>query len=178
MIKGTFVGLRAIEEVDLHQLLLWRNDPSLRRFFREYRELNFTQQLEWFDKKVNHDASTRMFSIVDIETNELLGACGLCYIDWANRTADFSIYLGHKGLYIDSEYAPEAAHLLIGYGFDELSLNRLWSEIYSFDKQKSVFFNNLGFKLEGTHRQTHWGEGFWCDSLFYALLRSDLNPIK
>ena len=134
MLKGKYVGLRAIEESDLSQLLLWRNQPNYRRFFREYRELSQTNQRNWFDSKVLNDKSTEMFSIVDINTGELLGACGLCYIDWINRNADFSIYIGKDDLYIDEKYAIEAAQIMMKYGFEELNLHRLWSEIYSFDE--------------------------------------------
>lgn len=173
MIKGQYTGLRAIEETDLNQLLEWRNGPDLRRYFREYRELNFAQQMKWFNDKVNNDNSTRMFSIVELESSRLLGACGLCYIDWINRTADFSIYIGADNLYVDSKFAPDAAKVLITYAYDELGLNRLWSEIYSFDAKKKTFFEGLKFSLDGRHRETHWAEGSWCDSLFYSLLKAD-----
>ncbi len=185
MIQGRVTALRAIEENDLAQLLAWRNRPELRRYFREYRELNGTQQRAWFDSKVNGDAGTRMFAIVDAvtgrllgETNEgrLLGACGLCYIDWVNRTADFSLYLGADGLYIDGHLAPDAAVTLIRYAFEELGLNRLWSEIYAFDTPKTALFKRLGFQLDGRHRQTHWAEGVWHDSLYFSLLASDPRP--
>lgn len=174
MLKGKYVGLRAVEESDLSQLLLWRNQPNYRRFFREYRELSQTNQRNWFDSKVLNDKSTEMFSIVDINTGELLGACGLCYIDWINRNADFSIYIGKDDLYIDEKYAIEAAQIMMKYGFEELNLHRLWSEIYSFDEAKNVMFDRLGFKLEGVHKETHWTEGKWCDSLFYGYVMHDL----
>ncbi len=203
MIAGRLTALRAIEERDLAQLLAWRNRPELRRYFREYRELNSTQQRAWFDSKVIGDVGTRMFAIVEApegrllgEAQEgrllgeaqagrllgvapegrLLGACGLCYIDWVNRTADFSIYIGADNLYIDQQLAPDAALALISYGFDELGLNRLWSEIYAFDTAKAAFFQQLGFTLDGRHRQTHWAEGAWHDSLYYSLLASDPRP--
>lgn len=174
MLKGKYVGLRAIEESDLSQLLLWRNQPNYRRFFREYRELSQTNHRNWFDSKVLNDKSTEMFSIVDVNTGELLGACGLCYIDWINRNADFSIYIGKDDLYIDERYAIEAAQIMMKYGFEELNLHRLWSEIYSFDEAKKVMFDRLGFKLEGVHKETHWTEGKWCDSLFYGYVMHDL----
>lgn len=175
MLKGQLTSLRAIEKDDLSQLLAWRNMPELRRYFREYRELNHEQQLSWFNTKVNNDAATRMFAIVDHQGN-LLGAAGLCYIDWVNRTADFSIYIGHEGLYIDDQLAPDAATTMIRYAFAELGLNRLWSEIYAFDDAKAKFFNRLGFSLDGRHRHTHWAENAWHDSLFFSLLASDPQP--
>ena len=177
MITGRLTALRAIEERDLGQLLAWRNRPELRRYFREYRELNSTQQRAWFDAKVNGDAATRMFAIEEGSTGRLLGACGLCYIDWVNRTADFSIYIGADEIYIDEQWAPDAAISLLRYGFDELGLNRLWSEIYAFDVPKTAFFERLGFQLDGRHRQTHWAQGAWHDSLYFSLLATDARPV-
>lgn len=180
MLQGRHVGLRAIEPHDLPQLLAWRNDPRLRRYFREYRELNSTQQQQWFDTRVVNDPSTRMFAVVERapgpSAGRLLGAAGLCYIDWVNRTADFSLYIGADDLYIDDRYAPDAAVAMIDYAFDELGLNRLWSEIYAFDESKRRFFETLGFSLDGVHRQTHWAEGAWHDSRYYSLLASDARP--
>lgn len=173
MLSGKYITLRAVEKNDLEKLLEWRNTPSLRRYFREYRELNYSQQLSWFEEKVNNDPSTRMFSILNKKDGKLIGACGLCYIDWINKTADFSIYIGADDLYIDDIYAPDAAKVMKRYAFDELALNRLWAEIYSFDTQKFEFFKTLNFTLEGTHRQTHWGEGKWHDSYFFGYVKSD-----
>lgn len=173
MLKGVCTGLRAIERQDLPQLLEWRNRPDFRRYFREYRELGLEQQEAWYQKHVLNDPSTRMFAIVDLDDGRLLGACGLCYIDWVNRSGDFSIYIGADGAYIDHAYAPDAARLLLAYGFDELNLHRVWAEIYSFDAIKTDFLKSIGFRLEGRHRQTHWSEGKWCDSLFFGLLAKE-----
>lgn len=170
MLTGNIVGLRAIEKSDLPKLMDWRNQPEYRRFFREYRELNSTNQQGWFDSKVIQDKSTEMFAIVELETGELIGACGLCYIDWINRNADFSIYIGKDNLYIDKKYAIDAAKRMIKYGYEELNLHRFWSEIYDFDEAKKEMFNTLGFEFEGRHKQTHWTEGHWCDSLYYGLV--------
>ena len=173
MLSGKYVGLRAIEEADLPMLLSWRNDPVLRKYFREYRELNSAQQHDWFKSKVNSDPCTRMFSIVNLETHELLGACGLCYIDWINRSADFSMYLGYQSLYLDQKFAPDAAETMRRYAYTEIVLHRLCAEVYAFDIVKIAFFQQLKFLLDGTHRQTHWHESQWVDSLFFSHLSSD-----
>lgn len=173
MLKGDFVGLRSIERQDLLQLLEWRNKPEYRRYFREYRELGMDHQNNWYEKKVLQAPSTMMFAIIELATCKLIGACGLCYIDWLNRTADFSIYIGDNELYIDKKFAPDTCKVLRAYAFDELRLHRLWSEIYDFDNSKKNLFDTLGFQLEGRHRETHWSEGKWHDSLFYGYLATD-----
>lgn len=173
MLTGEHVGLRAVEREDLEQLLAWRNRPELRRYFREYRELSLDQQRQWYEKYVLADPCTRMFAIVELASGRLLGACGLCYIDWVQRNADFSIYIGADGLYIDERLAPDAARVMAAYAFNDLNLHRVWAEIYSFDAPKQRFFEALGFSLEGRHRQTHWFEDEWHDSLYYSLLRHE-----
>lgn len=172
MIKGKYSGLRSIEKSDLPKLLEWRNQPEYRLFFREYRELSSDHQLAWYNNIVLNDTNTRMFAIVELETGELIGACGLCYIDWVNRSADFSIYIGKDNLYIDDHYAIDAARTLETYGFEELNLHRLWAEIYSIDEKKIKFLNQLTFINEGRLRETHWTQGQWVDSLYYGKIRS------
>lgn len=175
MLSGEHTCLRAVEREDLPQLLAWRNRPELRRYFREYRELGRDQQNAWYENVVLKDPATRMFSIIERASGRLLGACGLCYINWVDRSADFSIYLGADDLYIDARLAPDAARMLIRYGFDELGLHRLWSEIYAFDSAKEGLFGTLGFQHEARFRQNHWTEGGWHDSLIFGLLSSDLS---
>lgn len=173
MLSGEYTCLRAIEREDLPQLLAWRNKPEFRRYFREHRELSGEQQRAWFETVVLKDPSTKMFSIIEKGNGRLLGACGLCYINWLDRNADFSIYLGADDLYIDHRLAPDAARLLIRYGFDELGMHRLWSEIYAFDSAKQSMFETLGFQREACFRQNHWSEGGWHDSLIFGLLSGE-----
>jgi len=178
MIRLRSVGLRAIERADLPVLLGWRNRPELRRHFREYRELGGDQQEQWYRATVLDDDRTRMFAIVDLAGDRLLGACGLCAIDWINRIGDFSIYIGHDGLYIDDRFAPDAGRALLGYGFGEMGLHRIWCEIYDFDDAKKRLLAGLGFTLDGRHRETHWCEGTWHDSLFYGLLDREFAALS
>ncbi len=170
MLEGRHTGLRAIEHGDLAQLLEWRNRPDFRRYFREVRELSMADQERWYENVVLGDSRVHMFAITDKDDGRLMGACGLCYIDWVNRSADLSIYIGLDGLYIDDVLAPDAARTLLRYGFDELGLHRIWAEIYDFDTAKQQLFKTLGLKLDGRHREAHWAEGAWHDSLFYGIL--------
>jgi len=173
MTSGTYVGLRAIEKKDLPQLMQWRNNPELRKYFRETDEINSVNQEKWFETVTTKNSIHKMFSIIKLDTNELMGACGLCYIDWVNRSADFSIYLGYNDLYIDEKYAVEAAELMRNYGFNILNLHRLWAEIYSIDKSKKKFFDTLGFSLDGEFRESYWYANKWHNSILYSLLSTD-----
>jgi RimJ/RimL family protein N-acetyltransferase len=175
MLKGEYVGLRAVELEDLPQLMEWRNRPELRKFFRETNEISSYNQKRWFESISSKTSIHKMFSIVELDSNKLIGACGLVHIDWVNRSADFSIYIGYDGIYIDDKYAVETASLMRDYGFDILNLYRLWAEVYSIDSRKIEFFKEIGFKKDGQLRQTYWFEGEWHDSIFFSLLKSDIE---
>jgi RimJ/RimL family protein N-acetyltransferase len=173
VLRGEHVGLRAIEPSDLDQLRSWRNLPHFRRNFREFREIGPEQQKRWFEDVVSKDPRTLMFSIVQLQGATLIGAAGLCFIDWVSRNCDLSIYIGHDELYVDDRFATDAATLLLDYAYGDLGMHRVWVEIYAFDEAKRGFLEGLGFRLEGTHREHHFADGKWHDSLFYGLLSDE-----
>lgn len=174
MISGNKVYICALEKEDLKQLMEWRNLPDYRKYFREYREINSDMQLEWYEKKVIQDPSTIMFAIHSVHDNSLIGCCGLCYINWINRNADLSLYMGIERKYIDSDgYAEESCKLLFDYGFKELGLQKIWTEIYSFDEKKLSLYKKLGFKIDGELRNQYFYDGKWWNSYMLSLLESE-----
>jgi RimJ/RimL family protein N-acetyltransferase len=175
MITGKNIGLRAIETEDLAVMRDWRNREHYRKYFREYRELNLENQKDWFNSMYK-DPKTQMFGIVDIRNGELIGICGLCYINWVNRFADLSIYIGKDNLYIDPQrggYAWETLDLLFKYGFDQLNLHKIWSEIYTFDDKKHELFQNYGFHLDGVLRDNYFYDGRYMDGHVFSILAEE-----
>ena len=176
MLKGKHVSLFAVEKEDLQQLRDWRNNPNFRKHFREYQELNLAQQEKWFEEKVVADNTTLMFSIRRNDDNELLGCCGFVYINWVHRHADLSLYIGWEDAYIDDEgYAEESCRLLLDYGFNELCLNKIWTEIYEFDDKKKALYDKFDFRQDGLLRQNYWYDGKWWNSRILSLLSSGFN---
>lgn len=173
MITKGKIGLRAVEESDLENLKNWRNDQNFRKNFREFRELNTKNQQSWFDK-ISKSKNDFMFSIVELESHELIGACGLLYVDWINRSADFSFYIGKDLSYIDEKYSFDAAKTLLKYGFETLNLNKIWMELYEFDSDKLNFFKEkLGFLTDGKLRENCFSEGKYWDSYILSYTLSD-----
>lgn len=171
MITGKLASLRAINSEDLETLRAWRNEPCMRRFFREVTEINKEKQRAWFENRVLNDKNTIMLGIVDSKSQELIGAAGLCYIDWLDRHAEVSLYIGKDNAYIDDKFAPDALRLIIDYAFLELNLNRLWAEVYAIDTAKARLLEENGFALEGIMKKKHFTGGTYVDSLIYGLVR-------
>lgn len=179
MIKGKIVGLRSVEFKDLEQLKDWRNIPSFRKNFREFRELNSFNQEIWL-KKTNNSPNDFMFVFVNLKTSKIIGAGGLLYTDWIIRSADFSFYIGWNESYIDNKgFAIEATELLLEYGFNVLNLNKIWMELYEFDTAKLDFFlNKFNFKIDGTLRDNCFNDGKYWDSKIISLIKKDYELEK
>jgi RimJ/RimL family protein N-acetyltransferase len=179
MIKGKKVKLTAVERGDLQQLRDWRNKPEFRKYFREYRELSEADQNYWYETKVLKDPSTLMFSIRRADNDELIGCCGLVYIHWVYRHADLSLYIGWGNSYIDDHgYAEESCRLLLDYGFRDLGLNKIWTEIYVFDEKKKRLYEKLAFKVDGILRRNYFYDGKFWDSYILSILASEWNEIN
>ena len=176
MISGRKVYLKAVEKDDLEQLKEWRNLPDFRKHFREYREINSEMQQKWFENTIINDKNTIMFSIFDSNTNKLIGCCGLCYINWVHRNADLSLYIGHDQSYIDDTgFAEDACRVLLEYGFDELNLHKIWTEIYDFDDKKNNLYKKVGFKRDGVLRDHYFYNGAWSNSLILSILNTEFK---
>ena len=172
MLTGSLTGLRALEPEDLEQLREWRNRPENRKHFREYREIGPSSQKEWYEQ-TRCDHHYEMFGIVRLDNEWLIGATGLCFIDWLSRSAEVSLYIGEG--YVDSTYAPDALCTVMRYGFEDLGLHRLHAETYEFDTHKQNLLLNAEFRQEGELRDAHFTEGKWYDVYVYGLLSHEFN---
>jgi len=59
--------------------------------------------------------------------------------------------------------------------FNELCFNKVWTEIYDFDKMKKSLYDELRFKQDGLLRENYWYGGKWRDSRILSILCSEHN---
>ena len=62
---------------------------------------------------------------------------------------------------------------LLNYGFEELDLNKIWTEIYEFDNKKLELYNKFSFKLDGVLRENYFYKNNWYDSKVLSLLKKE-----
>jgi hypothetical protein len=170
-VRGNKVFLSAVEEDSLEQLRSWRNEPELRKYFREYREISKAMQKRWYENRVLGDKDQVNFEIHDLESGKLIGHCGLYYIDWIHRHAEFGIYVGDME-YRSGGYGSDALRALIKYGFNDLNLNKIWCEVYTNNDALDIY-RHIGFKDEGLIRQHYFNDGKYWDSNLLSLLRCE-----
>ena len=168
MLEGKYVELRQIEESDLPKLRDWANSPYIRTYTREYHPLNMLNQNEWLSSLIT-DQTNILFVIERLESSEIIGCCGLTYINWKEGHGEVSIYIGEEK-WQEKGYATDALHLLLKYGFRELRLHRIYAIIFEYNESSIKFFEKNGFKLEGKHREARFWDGKFHDELVYGVL--------
>lgn len=174
MLKGKKVNLRAVEKDSIEQFRQWRNRPELRRYFREYRELSSTMQNAWYENRVLSDDKQVNFEIRFKDT--LIGHCGLYYIDWIHRHAEFGIYIGDDS-FRSGGFGSDALRTLVKYGFNDLNLNKIWCEVYTNNDALDIY-RHIGFTDEGVLRQHYYNEGKYWDSTMLSMLKSECEFLQ
>lgn len=180
MLVGDKVILEEIDPENIEQMREWRNDPSLRRFFREYKDISKDKQDQWYKERGNNTDDRHVyFQIMERNLRDktgtkwlprhLVGCCGLHYIDWRNRSAEFGVFLGHNR---GHGYGKEALELLFDFGFKELNLHRIWAEVYDFNNALGLY-KKIGFKEDGLCRDTQFCEGRYVNSHMISMLENE-----
>jgi RimJ/RimL family protein N-acetyltransferase len=177
--------LRFYNPDEMETLRAWRNQWDVRRTTREYRLITQPRHASWVATRADDDR-TMMFGIEPlykrksvspyVSTMALVGVCGLTYIDWKNRNAEVSIYIGREDARRKG-YAKDALECLCRYAFLELGLHMLYAEIFAFNKSSSTLFERAGFEYNGYIPDRIYRFGKWHHGWFYALTKDEWRSI-
>lgn len=172
MIKGEKVTLDTIKRSNIEWLRQQRNDPELRQYFREWKDISEDQQEKWYASRGNNTNQSHVyFEILSNETGEIVGCTGLHYINWRLRSAEFSIFLARSAR--GAGYGYETLSLLFNYGFSEMNLHKIWAEVYDNNKAISLYTNGLGMKVDGKSRHSQFINGKYMDSTLLSILDNE-----
>jgi len=164
------LSLKPIERAYLSLLRYWRNDPEIMIRTRQWRELEYNEHKWWFD---NLDPNKNLMRLIHHDS-EPIGVCGLTNIDWINRSAEVSIYIGKKTARRKG-VSTWCINELKRIAFETMNLHRLYAEIYSFNTSSMCSFRKCGFVLDGVIIDTVFRNGSYHDSSIFSLInRKDI----
>jgi [ribosomal protein S5]-alanine N-acetyltransferase len=119
---------------------------------------------------------TVTFALARRADKTLIGAIGL-RLEPEHRLAELGYWVGKP--YWNQGFATEAARAVIGYGFEELGLNRIYASHLARNPASGRVMQKAGLVYEGRLRQRILKWGVFEDLEIYAILRSDYdNSIK
>ena len=172
--------LRAIEKSDLPKLKVWRND--IIEMCREYRLLNDEHQERWwadysqqayspYPKHLLYGLELRQFAIKG-GAWRLIGVGGWTYIDWLNRRAELSIYIGPRDLR-SKGYGRRFLELLHDIAFNQFGFKSVWLEVHDWNPAGRKLYEHAGYTYIGQWRNARYRDGQYWPTHIYDLTAED-----
>ena len=112
------------------------------------------------------------FAIELPESDELIGAIELGEIDSEHAQAELSLWVGVP--WWGCGYGTEAAREIVRFGFESLSLNRVYAQSLARNPASARLLKRLRMKKEGLLRQRVRRGDVYEDVVLHAVLRDDL----
>jgi RimJ/RimL family protein N-acetyltransferase len=176
---GNKCYLSPIDTNDAEKFTEWLNDLEMTYNLQSYVYsgiINIETEKDFLNKlsKEHH------YSIIDIETKDIIGICGFMDVDHVNQTAEAGIFIGNKHFW-NKEYGKEALSLLIDYGFKALNLHNIMLKVFEYNKRaikcyEKIGFKQIGIRREAIHRNFNKSNVVYMDILskeFYEKLRKE-----
>jgi UDP-4-amino-4,6-dideoxy-N-acetyl-beta-L-altrosamine N-acetyltransferase len=166
--ESSSLKLTSINAQDEIPTFRWRNNPEIFKWCRQREPISEREHLAWFESQAK-DPNTKMYGIV---VGELVGVCGLTSIDWINRRAEFSLYVGpeHQG----KGYGERALRKLLGVAFNVHNLHLVWGESFE-GNPAAKMFERVGFKLEGIRNEFYFRDGKYIDAHLWGITSDEFR---
>lgn len=159
------IELRFFERSHFQQLINWIETPE---FLLQWGGPNFSfpldkQQLETYLKDANNNNSgVLIYSVIDKETNNVIGHISLGNIDRNNKSARVGkVLVGDKnvrGKGIGHQMMTE----ILKVAFNDLKLHRVSLGVFDFNESAIACYEKAGFIKEGLHRDSRKiGDEYW-----------------
>jgi len=175
-IVGEKCYLSPVNPDDFEKYTEWLNDPEISENLMVWDNIiSLPKEKDILEKMAK--GSDRVFAIVDLETEELIGNCGLHNINSINQSADLGIFIGNKE-YLSKGYGTQAIKLLLNYGFSVLNLNNIMLEVFEYNKRAIRSYQKAGFKEIGRRRQAKFFKNSRYDIIFMDILKEEFFEVE
>lgn len=151
VIRGTNVTLRPFQERDIPHLLKWGLDPELAQWLEgDYPDTD-DGYVEWL-QNLKSDRHRKAFAM-EWSDGRLIGDIELDHIAWRSGDAELRVRIG-EGDFRGRGYGTEAVGLMVGHGFQNLNLRRIYLRVFQFNRRAIASYRKVGFKKEGVLERT------------------------
>ena len=169
--------LRTTDSNDKTELFAYRSDKETNKYQGWIPET--IEDVETFigkiAKHINEPGSWFQFSIIEKESQKIVGDLGLHFWDKENKQVEIGCTLNKK--YQNKGYATESLRTVINYLFAGLNKHRIFASIDPNNENSIRLFERIGFRKEAHFVESLFINGKWEDDLIYSLIEKDWEKI-
>lgn len=174
MYSGQLVKLRAYKEEDIEKATVYINDEEVKKLMDSNIPFPMTkwQEEEWVRSRKANTDFTYDFAIEDLKTGKYIGGCSINECDVKNRTCVVGIMIGDKE-YWGKGYGSDALKVLIKFIFEEVNMNKIKLNVFSFNNRAIACYKKVGFKEEGILKKEIYRNGRYHDEIIMAMFKDN-----
>ena len=166
----------AVQQNHIEAIRCWRNAQM--DVLRQSHEITAEQQQNYFASTIWSELEStqpRNILLTFLKDDQPIGYGGLVHIAWEHSRAEISFLLDPAYLQPEQEYR-ELFLIFLGLmqrlAFEDLNLNRLYTETYSMRFHHIAVLEAFGFAREGTLKEHVYIQGRPIDSIMHGLLKA------
>lgn len=166
------LALRALTLEDVDDLFAFASDPAVAAYLDWPVHATRADSLHQLKRThLRYATGHYEWGIVERSAGRLIGTCG--FVAWTpkHRRAEITYVVARE--WWSKGVATEAAAAVIGFGFEELGLNRIEAHCLPEHAASQRVMAKLGMQFEGILREHVLLKGRFVDLAVYAVLRGD-----
>ena len=175
-LKGDRIYLspKSASDETVEKFTNWMNDFEVTDYTGRTAQITtFEGEKDWLEKMAK-DRESRVFDIVDLKEDKLIGTVGLENFNWIARNAELGIFIGDKD-FRDNGYGTEAINLLLEYGFKYLNLHSIKLDYLCINERAHKCYLKCGFKDAGKSRDEIFLNGKYYDKAHMDILKDEFK---
>jgi RimJ/RimL family protein N-acetyltransferase len=172
------VFLRPGERADIPLFVRWLSDARTAEHLAIRSPIGQAMEERWFEDMLDHHGRDRWFFVIArLEDDRPVGSIDLNVLDLTNGSAGVGIMIGDPAD-TSQGYGSDAIRALLGFGFGELRLERIWLDVYDDNARARHVYEKLGFIQEATFRRGLFRHGRYIDVHRMAMLRDEWSAAQ
>jgi RimJ/RimL family protein N-acetyltransferase len=166
MYKKGEVGFRPIEESDLEDLRMLRNDPSTYLNLGKVGMETVQSQYKWWASGLISDGDQR-YALFEISTNKILGQLRINNIDNENSHCEIGIDISLK--YRGLGYGKKCYLCILDYLFRQKNFKTIYLRVGDFNTNAIKLYEKLGFINTGFYKNYLFRNGGYHNYLIFSI---------
>lgn len=155
------------------EMLRWMREPSVGQNIGLRREPTIEKTLKWIEEATT---SEEVYPFAITIGESYVGNVILDKVDKYLSMARFSIYVG-EDTQRGSGVGRTATYKICQFGFESLSLNKIWLTVHAKNFRAINTYSQVGFRLEGILRDEFILDNQRLDAFYMGLLKSDFSKL-
>ena len=176
-LRSERIHLRPIQPSDASRIFTYRSDPEIYKY-QLWRPNSIEEVNEFINKRIVNEPKIPntwfQLAICIHEPNELIGDCGIHFLERETDQIEFGITLDKN--YQGYGYASQALKMLFTYIFISLHKHRIVASVDPRNIPSIKLLERMKMRKEAYFKESIKSNDQWVDDIVYAILDREWKP--